>query len=310
MAYLKLLRPKQWIKNVLVFVGPALGMKLFEFEHFLTAFYCFAAFCLISSAAYAINDALDHKADALHPEKRHRPIASGKISPIAGWMFSFFLAAAAVMICVMLLPATTLALLIFYFFMVLGYSLALKRRMILDVIIIAVGFVVRAWAGATAVEVPTSPWLIACTFTICMFLGFGKRRCEIASFGTIEEAREHRPTLIRYTPELLSHLISVSAGIAIMTFLLYTMDQSPQHQPPFKKEYLLYTLPLVVYGVFRYAMLIESGKMTGPSEIILGDKPFLANIILWGIIAIGIIYLDRLKPIAEPLFTALGLEIQ
>jgi hypothetical protein len=126
-----------------------------------------------------------------------------------------------------------------------------------------------------------------------MFLGFGKRRCELASFGNAAEAGSHRSTLLRYTPELLNHLISVSAGIAIVTFLLYTMDRSQEYHPPFKKEYLLYTLPLVAYGLFRYAMLIEFGNRAGPTEMIIKDRPLLATILLWGLAVAAIIYRTR-----------------
>jgi hypothetical protein len=128
---------------------------------------------------------------------------------------------------------------------------------------------------------------------ICMFMGFGKRRCELATLGNVDNAREHRRTLLRYTPELLNHLISVTAGIAIITFVLYTTDK--QRPAPFPKEHLLYTLPLVVYGVFRYAMLTESGSLHGPTEILLKDRPFLGTIVLWGLIAIGVVYQGQLR---------------
>ena len=180
-----------------------------------------------------------------------------------------------------------------YFALTLTYSLVLKKRMILDVITISTGFVLRAWAGSLAVGVVTSRWLVACVFTLCLFMGFGKRRCEIAMLADPEQAHAHRKTLIRYTPNLLSHLISVSAGIAIITFLLYTLDaQGPAS--PFAKEHLFFTLPIVVYGVFRYAMITELGIYSGPTEIVLKDKPLLVTIILWATVALGIAYQNRL----------------
>jgi len=139
------------------------------------------------------------------------------------------------------------------------------------------------------VEAYISPWLIVCTFTLCMFLGFGKRRCEIGAFNSLAEAGQHRATLARYTPELLAHLISVSAGITIMTFLLYTLDRDPVYAPPFNKHYLLYTIPLVAYGVFRYAMLTQTGEHHGPMSIFLRDRPLQATIILWCLLAAAMV---------------------
>lgn len=292
--FIELARPAQWIKNLAVLIGPVLGFKLFEPQAAWRAGVCFAAFCLASSASYAINDVLDREADAHHPTKCRRPVARGAIDTTSAAIFGLALFVLAAGFSAALLPWAATILLGTYFVLILAYSMTLKRRMILDVITVAVGFVLRAWAGAEAVGVLTSPWLIACTFTLCMFLGFGKRRSELAVIGNVEQAGEHRATLSRYTPELLNHLISVSAGIAIVTFLLYTMDPSEARRPPFPKEHLLYTLPLVAYGVFRYAMLAETGRWTGPTEIILKDRPFVATIVLWGLIAAGIVYEARL----------------
>ncbi len=288
--YLKLMRPEQWIKNLAVLAGPVFAQK-FDADSLAMTAIVFVAFCLVSSAGYVINDLLDRGVDAVHPKKRHRPIASGTVRPAGAVVWAVLLLAAAMAVSVGALPGAVAAVIGAYFLMILSYSLALKRRMILDVIIIAVGFVLRATAGAEAVEAYVSPWLIVCTFTLCMFMGFGKRRCEIAQFDSLEEAAEHRQTLLRYTPELLNNLISVSAGITIMTFLLYTMDRDIS--TTFPKEHLLYTLPLVVYGVFRYAMLVESGTMHGPTDIVRRDRAFQATIIIWTLLALAIITEDR-----------------
>ncbi len=287
MAFLRLMRPAQWIKNLAVLAGPAFAMQFGE-DAVWNTLLIFVAFCLISSASYAINDVMDREADALHPKKKTRPIACGDVSPGAAIVQAILLVVAGVGLSAKMLPLGCTVILVAYFVVILSYSLALKRRMILDVILIAVGFVLRATAGAEAVEVVVSPWLIVCTFTICLFMGFGKRRCEIAQFGSLEEASEHRLTLLRYTPEFLNHLISVSAGIAIMTFLLYTMDRNPEYAPPFRKDHLLYTMPLVVYGVFRFAMLVQSGNRQGPMDIIVRDKPFIGTIVIWGLLAVAI----------------------
>lgn len=286
-SYIKLARPRDWIKNLAVLAGPAFAMRA-SFADLIGAGTALAAFCLASSATYAINDVFDRRADALDPDKRHRPVASGAVSPINAVGFAVLLLAASLTLAATKLPPLCAVIIAGYAVMNLAYSLSLKKRMILDVILIAVGFVLRATAGAAAVGAFISPWLIACTFTLCMFLGFGKRRCEISRFDTPEQAQAHRHTLARYTPELLSHLVSVSAGMAIMTFLIYTLDRDPANAPPFNKHHLLYTLPLVAYCVFRYAMLTQDGKHSGPIDIFLRDPALMAAIALWALLAIAI----------------------
>jgi len=292
--FLALARPAHWIKNVVVLAGPAAGMKLITADGALRSLVAFAAFCLASSGIYAINDAIDARADAEHPTKRHRPVARGAVRPLTAVVFGLALLAAAGLI-VMMLPISArrnvAAVLALYALLTIAYSMAIKEWIILDVIVISIGFVLRAWAGSLAVEVPTSEWLVACVFTLCLFMGFGKRRCELVMIGGSEPGR-HRNTLIHYTPDLLNHLITVSAGIAVMTFLLYTMDTTGS-PPPFPKQQLFFTLPLVVYGVFRFAMVTELGLYTGPTEIVLKDRPMLAAIVIWALISLLIAYQFR-----------------
>ncbi len=286
--YLELLRPSQWVKNVVVFAGPAAALKILDPAAFAHASYTFLAFCLAASATYCINDTLDRKADAKHPTKCMRPIARGAISPTAATFLAVTLLSLSLLIAWVSVNPFVTAIVATYFVMTLAYSLALKQRILLDVIIIATGFVLRAWAGSAAVDVPTSQWLVACMFTLCLFMGFGKRRCEITMIGNAEDAGKHRKILLRYTPDLLNHLISVSAGIAILAFLLYTLDKT--HASPFRKDLLFYTLPIVVYGVFRYAMLTETGAYSGPTAIILKDTGMRISIVLWGAAALVIAY--------------------
>jgi decaprenyl-phosphate phosphoribosyltransferase len=291
------MRPHEWIKNLVVLAGPLFGLKFLEPEVPIAFF----AFCFAASACYVINDITDREADRSHPSKRHRPIASGAVSPGAAVVFAIILLAIALAGTWFFLPVAVTIVVASYFGIVLAYSLALKHRPILDVIIIATGFVLRAIGGAAAVAIHVSPWLIVCTFTLCMFLGFGKRRCELATLTNKEDALAHRSTLVRYTPELLNHLTSVSAGIAIVTFLIYTMDVSPDiPHPPFRKEYLLYTLPLVAYAVFRYAMLIESGKFSGPTQIFLTDRGLILTGLAWAIAAAAIVATTRYSPPPKP----------
>ncbi|MEK6676773.1 MAG: UbiA prenyltransferase family protein [Planctomycetota bacterium] len=196
----ELLRPAQWVKNVVVFAAPAAGLKLLEVGSFLRAAAAFAGFCLAASACYAINDVVDREADRLHPTKRQRPVARGAIEPGAAIGIGIGLLLAGVGLTFGLLRAQSTLVLVLYFFLTLTYSLVLKQVILLDVIVIATGFVLRAWAGAVAVNVPTSAWLAACMFTLCMFMGFGKRRCELAMMGATDDAARHRQTLDRYTP--------------------------------------------------------------------------------------------------------------
>lgn len=289
-AYLRLLRPAQWIKNVFVFAALAFGNRAQDPEAIRLSLAAFAAFCLASSTGYIINDILDRHRDRLHPEKKNRPIPSGAVSvPTALVMVGALLALIAIL-CIGMLPRQFWWTVVAYLTLTLAYSLVLKHRMLLDVITIAAMFVLRALAGAVAIDVAASPWLFICTFMLCLFLGFGKRRCEIAMIGNAHAIRGHRPTLVRYTPDLLTHLLSTSGGIAIITFLLYTLDQtwpSPFHE---QKQRLIYTLPLVIYVIYRYAMLIELGKATGPTELIVKDPPFLVAILLWVAAAAAILY--------------------
>jgi len=285
----ELLRPTQWVKNVVVFAGPAAGLKLSSGRSLGQAMVAFAAFCLAVSATYALNDVVDRTADASHPTKRLRPVARGAMRPATAVVVAAVLAAAAISLTTLVLSWGVTAVLAGYLALTLAYSLTLKRRVILDVIVVACGFVLRAFAGAVAVGVPTSEWLVACVFTLCLFMGFGKRRCEIAMIGNAEEIGHHRRTLVRYTPDLLNHLLAVSAGIAVITFLLYTLD-TQGHPSPFHKQHLFYTLPLVIYGIFRFAMLTELGIYSGPTEIVLKDRAMVLAIALWALCALVIAY--------------------
>lgn len=284
-----LLRPSQWVKNVVVFAGPAAGLKLSSADSLWRTTLAFAAFCLAASATYALNDVIDRRADASHPLKRMRPVARGAVSPTAALMTAIVLAGASLATARWLVSPATAGVVSAYLVTTLAYSLTLKRRIILDVIIVAFGFVLRAFAGSVAVGVPTSEWLIACVFTLCLFMGFGKRRCEIAMIESSEDLGRHRRTLLRYTPDLLNHLLSVSAGITVITFLLYTLD-THGHASPFPKQHLFYTLPIVIYGVFRFAMLTELGLHAGPTEIVLKDRALLTAIALWTACAMVIAY--------------------
>jgi 4-hydroxybenzoate polyprenyltransferase len=286
--YVLLVRPAEWVKNVFVLAGLVFSKKVAQPQAMFEATLAFAAFCLAASTTYVINDIRDRDHDKLHPAKKNRPIASGELSVQQGLVVACLLAIGAAILC-FLLPRGFAVVLLAYLLVNVSYTFWLKRKVILDVILIAVGFVLRAIAGGVAIGMPISPWLIVCTFTLCMFLGFGKRRCELAVIGSTSDAVKHRASLAKYTYDLLNHLTSVTAGIAVVTFLLYVMDRGGS-QPPFDKKYLVYTLPLVVYAIFRYTMLIESGRVTGPTDVVINDRPFLITIILWAAAAVVVVY--------------------
>lgn len=288
--YVRLLRPSQWVKNVFVFAGPGFGLALGDPEALWRTVLAFAAFCLTASTCYIINDVIDREQDRQHPTKRDRPVASGRLAPSRAMGVAVATGAGAVGLAG-LLPQAFAVVLAAYFALILVYSLVLKQMVIVDVIAISLGFVLRALGGALAAAVYVSPWLIVCTFTLCLFLGFGKRRCELAMMGTPEQARQHRNTLALYTPETLNHMLNISAAIAVVTFLLYTMEPDPR--AVFPKQYLVYTAPIVIFCVLRYALLIETERATGPTDIILKDGPFLIAVALWTTVAMVVAYWGR-----------------
>jgi decaprenyl-phosphate phosphoribosyltransferase len=293
-AVIQLTRPAQWVKNVFVFGALVFGARRSDPHAILLSCGAFGIFCLLSGAVYALNDMLDYREDALHPTKRHRPVASGRLSPATAGIISIFLTIVG-LIAALQYPRGFAVTACLYLVLNLAYSLRLKHQVLLDVIIIAIGFVLRALAGAQAIEVEVSAWLVVCTFTLCLFLGFGKRRCEIATLDNGHDAKAHRPTLEHYTPELLTHLLSVTGGIAVMTFLLYTLDPSTP-----SPHSLVFTTPLVFYAIFRYASVIELGQRTGPTDVLIKDRPFLLTAIAWTLITLGLIFygsaLDRYLP--------------
>lgn len=287
--YLRLLRPEQWTKNAFLFAGVAFGRKLTD-PHFLTlALLGFICFCFVSSSVYILNDIHDRNEDRVHPRKRHRPIAAGTVSVGQGVLITILLLA------VGLGGAQWLDRGFFlvagcYFLLQIAYTFRLKQVALLDVIMIGVGFVMRAVAGGVLVQVEISHWLVLCTFTLCLFMGFSKRRCELASLAerSKTDVARHRKTLIEYTPDLLNHMTTLTAGIAIISFMLYATDQ--RTVTVFGTNYLVYTLPLVVYAIFRFALLVEHGRVDGPTDVLLYDRPFQATLILWAVAALVIVY--------------------
>lgn len=292
MSYLQLLRPEQWTKNLFLFAGLVFGQRLTDWPSVGAVLLGLACFCLVSSGVYVLNDIHDRNEDRLHPRKRRRPVAAGQIS--VGRAASF----AAALLIVGLggglrLDFGFFAVAAVYVLLQVAYTLWLKHVVLLDVIVIGLGFVLRALAGTVIIHVEISHWLVLCTFTLCLFLGFSKRRCELnamaGSGGT--DAAGHRKTLALYTPDLLNHMTTLTAGIAVVSFMLYATDA--RTLKVFGTDYLVYTLPMVVYAIFRFALLVEHGRVDGPTAVVLRDRPFQAAIVLWAVAVLVIVYRGR-----------------
>ena len=294
MKFLQIMRPLHWTKNMFVFAGLIFGKKLFgPADEVLTAIGsavgAFLCFSLAASSIYIFNDIIDRPNDRMHPEKQKRPIAAGAVSIASAVVLSVLCAAAAI-VGSFILEKGFAVIILTYIVLMIFYSLLLKKMMILDCVVISIGFCLRAIAGAVVVGVFISPWLIICTFALCLFLGFGKRRSEIEQLGEVSES--FRSTLAGYTPELLAHMLDVTSGLAIVCFLLYAMDERTYQI--FGTNNLVYTTPLVLYCVFRFSALIQKGKYSDPVQFILRDQPFQIGLALWVLCCIAIIYADKL----------------
>ena len=289
MKFLQIMRPLHWTKNMFVFAALVFGQKLYvplALGRAIGGFFCF---CFAASAVYILNDIIDRKRDRRHPEKCNRPIAAGKITIVSAVVISALCAAAAI-IGSFLLSQTFAIIILMYIGLMILYSLLLRRIMILDCVVISIGFCLRAIAGAVVVEVFISPWLVICTFALCLFLAFGKRRSEIALLR--EDSESFRNILADYTPELLAHMLDVTSGLAVVCFLLYAMDDRTFEI--FGNNNLVYTTPLVLYCIFRFSALVQKGVFSGPVQLILNDLPFQIGFVLWIIVCIVIIYADKL----------------
>lgn len=279
------LRPKQWTKNGIVFAALVFDHRLFEFSPVVTVIGAFVCFCFASSVVYLVNDLVDRESDRLHPAKRHRPIASGRISE------RLAVGAAAVLLGVSTIGAFLLrpefaAIIVLYLALMFAYSAMLKHMVILDVFAIAGGFILRAAGGAVALDVPISPWLYVCTVLLALFLGFGKRKSELQVLEHV--AGSHRKNLNEYTVQLLDQLILITSSAAVMAYSLYTFTASNLEG----SRAMMLTIPFVLYGIFRYLYLIYRSEEEGgaPEQLLLSDVPLLATVALWGLASIFILY--------------------
>lgn len=286
--YLKLLRPAHWIKNVIVFGGLIFGGLAREPHSALLAFYAFAVFCALASLVYVVNDIFDREQDKQHPLKRNRPIASGAVSPAGAWALASALAVAALFGSLALGQSFAIVAAA-YIVLSFLYTLILKRYVIIDVMIIAIGFVLRAWAGAVAIDVRFDTGLFVCTFLLALFLGFGKRRHELILLGK-ETASSHRLSLKSYSAYFLDQLMGIVTASVVVVYIMYVI--SPDVETKLGSEYLWTTTPFVLYGVFRYLYLVHVKEGGGsPTRLLVTDIPLLVNILLWLGAVVGLMYI-------------------
>lgn len=290
-SFFSLLRVKQWAKNAFVLVPFFFSFRQHCFhglDYGLLA-YAFGVFCFLSSAVYCLNDVLDKEKDRQHPRKCQRPVASGRISSSAAMITGCVLAITSVIVGVGLnisftaIKTRLAALLcvgIVYLLNNILYSIVLRRYEVIDVFSIAAGFVLRLLAGCFALDIVPSHWLLVCGFSLALFLGFGKRRAEIAQNSEGKTNREtFRESLRAYSPDFLNILLAVTATITLLSYMLYCI--SPETAALHQTRNLIYTVPFVFFGVFRYVAAVLAGSIDGPDELLFGDKLFLVNIILW-----------------------------
>lgn len=285
--YFRLLRPSQWIKNAFVFAPLVFSKHLFEAHYFIAALKGFVAFSLVSSAVYVFNDIFDKEADLAHPQKRNRPIASGRVRVSGGVVSIAALLFVAVWISLPLHPGFQ-ALLAAYITLQALYSVALKKIVILDVFIIASGFMLRVLGGAEVIDVTISQWIVLCTMFLSLFLAAAKRRGEIVLFQSVRGESERR-VLHEYDLQFLDSAMMITASGMAISYALYTV--ADRTVKVFGTEYLIFTTIFVLFGIFRYLFLVIKKNMgENAVSIILKDIPMFVNLCLWFLACVLIIY--------------------
>ncbi len=301
--FLKTVRPRQWLKNLSVSAALVFTGGLFDVDKVWLVFVAITITTILASAIYIFNDLLDRQSDRQHPFKRLRPIAAGKISPQAAFVLFMLLSL------VGLAGAYKLSMFFFialfaYWLLQIGYSLYLKHVPVLEMLVIAAGFILRVYAGAVVIDAHLSIWFLLCVVTTAVLISVGKRRAELAILT--EQAAKHRQVLSRYPPEVLNSYVTMFATSTWMSWALFTFFAPPlligQTYPEFfdnlpltfsgTNKWLMATTPVVIYGVMRYLRIIYDGsKAESPERVLLSDKPLLTAVIIWGLMVVGILYL-------------------
>ncbi|RCK80775.1 MAG: Conserved membrane protein, possible 4-hydroxybenzoate octaprenyltransferase [Candidatus Ozemobacter sibiricus] len=289
------LRPRQWVKNLLVMAGLIFSEKhlLTDLEAWLAAGSAFLIFCGLSGSVYLLNDLVDLERDRQHPDKAKRPLAAGHLSVARaqaglGGLLFFCLGGAS------LLPIPFFVAALLYLVLNVAYSLWLKRVVIIDVMCVATGFVLRAEAGVAALRVVDpqiymSKWLLICTFLLALFLILAKRRQEVRRFAGTGAGNRTREALAGYSAQYIDELSSIVCAATVIAYAIYTV--SPDTKAKFGTEALVYTIPPVIYGIFRYLYLIHiEGRGENPSELCLTDRPLQATLVVWVLIVVAILH--------------------
>jgi len=282
---LRLLRPKQWTKNLLLFAALVFAEKLLDPASVLEAAIAFVAFCLASSSVYVVNDLVDVERDRAHPEKRHRPIASGKVSRGQALVLALGLTAAALALALPLgRPFITVT--VVYLGLSHFYSFVGKNIVLLDTLLVAIGFVLRAVAGALAIAVPYSDWFVLCTLFVALFIALSKRKAELLAGG---DSSGSRPVLEHYTVGALTAFTGTSMAAAVISYSLYVQDVAGRAGEELRL--LIFTVPIVIAAIFRYYLLVENaGAGEKPEEILLSDRPLQLCALAFLLVAIVAFY--------------------
>jgi 4-hydroxybenzoate polyprenyltransferase len=278
---IQLLRPHQWTKNAFCLAGLFFSGRASATEAIIAALWVTLVFCLASSATYVLNDLVDLERDRQHPRKRRRPLPSGRISTGGAWALLIVLIVATVLSCTRLSTPVWICVLV-YFAVSTSYTVVFKHRPLYDVMAIALGFVLRLLAGVLAVDVKPTAWITLCTFFLALFLGFAKRRAELVT--SISEKRHHRPVLRLYTPQLLDSFVDASAVMAVMSYSLFTILSN-------KNPSLVLTVPIVVFGVFRYRMAsLRGSDAEEPEKLVFHDRGLQACTAAWLLVYFIVLY--------------------
>jgi 4-hydroxybenzoate polyprenyltransferase len=288
-AILKQLRPKQWSKNLILFAGLIFAEQMRDPDLFIRAVLGFVCFALVSSAVYCFNDLVDLANDKRHPEKRHRPLPSGAISPQLVFGLGLVLMAVGVLGAFQLAPNFGLVTVV-YFLQNLAYSLKLKQVPVLDIILLSAGFVLRAVGSVEVLarpDVQLSPWLILCTFFLALFISAGKRRAELALLA--DDAGTHRAALSGYSLAFLDRILGSTMTSAVLAYAIYTL--APETQAKFGTTALVYTVPFVLFGLYRYMYLVYEKDAGGnPTESIIQDRPLILDVASWLFVVTWVLY--------------------
>jgi 4-hydroxybenzoate polyprenyltransferase len=282
---IRALRPYQWSKNALVFAALVFAQRLGDPRQVAQALAAFAVFCAASSAVYLLNDVVDRERDRRHPEKSRRPIASGRIGvPLA--VSTAALLAIAALAGSWAVNARLTAVVGGYLLLQGAYNVALKKIPIVDALCVAAGFLLRAVAGAVAIDEPMSSWLLICTTFVAVFISFAKRRHE---YRTLADGAAHRESLSGYSVTALDQFLVISAAATLLSYALYTTDEETVAK--FGDSRLVLTIPLVIYGLFRYLALVQRDQIAGdPSLALMADRPLLITVALWGLVVVVLLY--------------------